>query len=163
MVLSRTNLSGGGSTPTGTTCGFGSGWPRPAPPTVKRTGGCAKSKTSPDGLLVLAAESREFGRGGVTLVARAAGVSPTPVAKALRELEAGAALTGRVAPAGRRSYVVDRNGSGMQGCPQVRVPGQRVDGLRRWRLADRLSPECSDSDVRVDARRRFRTTEPGPS
>src|SRR5664280_1328831 len=35
-----------------------------------------------------------------------------------------------------------------QGYPQVRVPGQRVDGLRRWRLADRLSAECSDSASR---------------
>ncbi len=46
--------------------------------------------------LVLGAEAREVGRGGVKLVAAAAGVSPDTVAKGLRELESGAAPTGRV-------------------------------------------------------------------
>ncbi len=46
--------------------------------------------------LVLGAEARELGRGGVKLVAAAAGVSPDTVAKGLRELESGAAATGRV-------------------------------------------------------------------
>jgi len=46
--------------------------------------------------LVLGAEAREVGRGGVKLVAAAAGVSPDTVAKGLRELQSGAAPTGRV-------------------------------------------------------------------
>jgi hypothetical protein len=46
--------------------------------------------------LVLGAEARELGRGGVKLVPAAAGVSPDTVAKGLRELESGAAPTGRV-------------------------------------------------------------------
>lgn len=50
--------------------------------------------------LVLGAEARELGRGGVKLVAASAGVSPDTVAKGLRELESGAAPTGRVRRAG---------------------------------------------------------------
>jgi len=46
--------------------------------------------------LVLGAEARELGRGGVKLVAGTAGVSPDTVAKGLRELESAAAPTGRV-------------------------------------------------------------------
>ncbi len=46
--------------------------------------------------LVLGAEARELGRGGVSVVARAAGVSAETVAKGLRELDSGAAPTGRV-------------------------------------------------------------------
>jgi hypothetical protein len=46
--------------------------------------------------LVLGVEARELGRGGVKLVAAAAGVSPDTVARGLRELESGAAPTGRV-------------------------------------------------------------------
>ena len=38
--------------------------------------------------LVLGAEARELGRGGITLVARATGVSADTVAKGVRELEA---------------------------------------------------------------------------
>jgi len=54
--------------------------------------------------LVLGAEAREVGRGGVTLLAAAAGVSPDTVAKGLREGESGAAPTGRV----RRRAVAER-------------------------------------------------------
>jgi len=46
--------------------------------------------------LVLGAEARELGRGGVKLVAAAAGVSADTVAKGLRELDSGAPPTGRV-------------------------------------------------------------------
>ena len=56
--------------------------------------------------LVLGAEARELGRGGVKLVATAAGVSPDTVAKGLRELDSGAAPTGRVRrPGGGRKPV----------------------------------------------------------
>jgi hypothetical protein len=56
--------------------------------------------------LVLGAEARELGRGGVKLVAAAAGVSPDTVAKGLRELDSGAAPTGRVRrPGGGRKPV----------------------------------------------------------
>lgn len=50
--------------------------------------------------LVLGAEARQLGRGGVKLVAAAAGVSPDTVAKGLRELDSGAApRVGYVDPA----------------------------------------------------------------
>ena len=56
--------------------------------------------------LVLGAEARELGRGGVKLVAAAAGVSPDTVAKGLRELDSGAAPPGRVRrPGGGRPPV----------------------------------------------------------
>ena len=56
--------------------------------------------------LVLGAEARQLGRGGVKLVAAAATVSPDTVAKGLRELDSGAAPTGRVRrPGGGRKLV----------------------------------------------------------
>jgi hypothetical protein len=57
------------------------------------------------GRLVLGAEAREFGRGGVTLVARAAGVSPDTVATGLRDLASGAAPMGRVRRPGVEAVV----------------------------------------------------------
>ena len=46
--------------------------------------------------LVLAAEAAELGRGGITVVAQAAGVHPDTVAKGVRELDGGAGPSGRV-------------------------------------------------------------------
>ena len=58
--------------------------------------------------LVLGAEARELGRGGVSVVARAAGVSAEAVAKGLRELDSGAAPTGRVRrPGGGRKPLTE--------------------------------------------------------
>ena len=51
--------------------------------------------------LVLGAEARALGHGGIRLVARAAGVREATVSLGASELDAGEAPLGRVRPAGR--------------------------------------------------------------
>ena len=50
--------------------------------------------------LTLAAEARALGRGGIAAVARVAGASRDTIRKGIRELEAGAPVSGRVRAAG---------------------------------------------------------------
>lgn len=58
--------------------------------------------------LVLGAEARELGRGGITLVARATGISTDTVAKGVRELEAPGEPSGRVRrPGGGRKRLTE--------------------------------------------------------
>lgn len=58
--------------------------------------------------LLMAAEARGLGHGGVRAVARAAGVSGTTVRKGMSDLEAGDSLVGRVRrPRGGRKRIVD--------------------------------------------------------
>jgi hypothetical protein len=58
--------------------------------------------------LVMGAEARELGRGGLSMVARAAGVSLPTVRKAVREASVGAEPTGRVRrPGGGRKRLAD--------------------------------------------------------
>ncbi len=64
--------------------------------------------------LVLGAEARAIGRGGVKLVAKAAGASADTVSRGARELEAGIEPDGRVRRkgAGRRCGGGSRSGAG---------------------------------------------------
>src|SRR5512144_1256066 len=58
--------------------------------------------------LVLGAEARELGRGGITLVAQASGITADTVAKGVRELEAPGAPSGRVRrPGGGRKRLTE--------------------------------------------------------
>ncbi|MGH3503154.1 MAG: ISAzo13 family transposase, partial [Nocardioidaceae bacterium] len=58
--------------------------------------------------LVLAAEARAIGRGGIKAVAAAAGAHPDTVARGVRELEAGGELPGRTrAPGGGRKRLTE--------------------------------------------------------
>ncbi len=85
--------------------------------------------------LVLGVEARELGRGGVKLVAAAAGVSPDTVAKGLRELESGAAPTGRVRrPGGGRKPVTATDPGLMQALEALVDPVTRGDPMSalRW-------------------------------
>jgi transposase len=60
--------------------------------------------------LVMGAEARDLGRGGLSMVARAAGVSLPTVRKAVRETSAGAEPTGRVRrPGGGRKRLADKD------------------------------------------------------
>ena len=85
--------------------------------------------------LVLGAEARELGRGGVKLVAAAAGVSPDTVAKGLRELEAGAAPTGRVRrPGGGRKPLTATDPGLLAALEALVDPATRGDPMSalRW-------------------------------
>ncbi len=85
--------------------------------------------------LVLGVEARELGRGGVKLVAAAAGVSPDTVAKGLRELESGAAPTGRVRrPGGGRKPLTATDPGLMQALEALVDPVTRGDPMSalRW-------------------------------
>lgn len=60
--------------------------------------------------LLMGAEARELGRGGISAVARAAGVSLPTVRKALREVEEGREPTGRVRqPGGGRKRLAEKD------------------------------------------------------
>jgi len=85
--------------------------------------------------LVLGAEAREHGRGGVSWVARAAGVSPDTVAKGLRELDSGAAPTGRVRRAGGGRKPLTETDPGLLAALEALVaPETRGDAMSplRW-------------------------------
>jgi hypothetical protein len=85
--------------------------------------------------LVLGAEARELGRGGVKLVAAAAGVSPDTVAKGLRELESGAAPTGRVRrPGGGRKPLTATDPGLLEALESLVDPATRGDprSALRW-------------------------------
>jgi hypothetical protein len=85
--------------------------------------------------LVLGAEAREIGRGGVKLVAAAAGVSPDTVAKGLRELESGAAPTGRVRrPGGGRKPLTATDPGLLAALEALVDPATRGDPMSalRW-------------------------------
>ena len=60
--------------------------------------------------LVIGVEAREWGRGGISAVARAAGVSVPTVRKAVREVDAGPVASGRVrAVGGGRKRLSDKD------------------------------------------------------
>jgi hypothetical protein len=85
--------------------------------------------------LLLGVEARELGRGGVKLVAAAAGVSPDTVAKGLRELESGAAPTGRVRrPGGGRKPLTATDPGLLQALEALVDPATRGDPMSalRW-------------------------------
>jgi len=85
--------------------------------------------------LVLGAEARELGRGGVKLVAAAAGASPDTVAKGLRELESGAAPTGRVRRPGGGRKALTATDPGLLAALEALVdPATRGDPMSalRW-------------------------------
>jgi len=86
--------------------------------------------------LVLGAEARELGRGGVSVVARAAGVSAETVAKGLRELDSGAAPTGRVRrPGGGRKPLTETDpglAAALEALVDPQTRGDPMSGALRW-------------------------------
>ncbi len=85
--------------------------------------------------LVLGAEARELGRGGVKSVAAAAGVLPDTVAKGLRELASGAASTGRVRrPGGGRKPLTATDPGLLAALDTLVDPATRGDPMSalRW-------------------------------
>jgi transposase len=106
--------------------------------------------------LVLGAEARELGRGGVKLVAAAAGVSPDTVAKGLRELESGAAPTGRVRRAGGGRKRLSASDPGLMGALEELVaPVTRGDPMSALRWTSKstrtLAEELTAQGHRVSA------------
>ncbi len=91
--------------------------------------------------LVLGAEARELGRGGVKLVAAAAGVSPDTVAKGLRELESGAAPTGRVRRPGGGRKALTATDPGLLAALEALVdPATRGDPMSALRWTSKSTP-----------------------
>ena len=106
--------------------------------------------------LVLGAEARELGRGGVKLVAAAAGVSPDTVAKGLQELESGAAPTGRVRrPGGGRKPLTTTDPGLMGALEQLVDPVTRGDPMSALRWTSKstrtLAEELTAQGHRVSA------------
>ncbi|GGR14996.1 hypothetical protein GCM10010282_04070 [Streptomyces roseolus] len=85
--------------------------------------------------LLMAAEARGLGHGGIRAVARAAGASGTTVRKGMSDLEAGQFLTGRVRrPGGGRKRVTEL-GPGLRGALlSLAEPDERGDPMSplRW-------------------------------
>ncbi len=98
--------------------------------------------------LVLAAEARALGRGGIKLVAEATGAHPDTVARGARELEAGGELPGRTrAPGGGRKRLADTGPGLVPALMELVDPATRGDpeSPLRWttkstcHLADALT------------------------
>jgi transposase len=95
--------------------------------------------------LVLGAEARELGRGGVKLVAAAAGVSPDTVAKGLRELESGAAPTGRVRrPGGGRKPLTATDPGLLEALESLVDPVTRGDPMSALRWTSKSTRTLAD-------------------
>jgi len=106
--------------------------------------------------LVLGAEARELGRGGVALAARAAGVSPDTVAKGLRELESGAAPTGRVRrPGGGRKPLTSTDpqlAAALEALVDPQTRGDPMSALRWTSKSTRtLAAELTEQGHRVSS------------
>ncbi len=94
---------------------------------------------------MLGVEARELGRGGVKLVAAAAGVSPDTVAKGLRELESGAAPTGRVRrPGGGRKPLTAPDPGLMQALEALVDPATRGDPMSALRWTSKSTRTLAD-------------------
>lgn len=98
--------------------------------------------------LVLGAEARALGRGGIGVVAEAAGVSRGRVSRGVDEVAAGSRLSGRVRRAGAgRKRVVDLDAGLVPALMKLVEPGERGDPMSglRWttkslrNLADELT------------------------
>lgn len=106
--------------------------------------------------LLMAAEARGLGHGGIRAVARAAGVSGTTVRKGLADLEAGQFLTGRVRrPGGGRKRVAELD-PGLRGALLSLVePDERGDPMSplRWmtKSTRTLAAELTRQGHRVGA------------
>src|SRR5665811_2260666 len=106
--------------------------------------------------LVLGAEARAIGHGGIKLVARAAGVAVVTVSRGFRELEAGEGPLGRVRKPGggrKRLAAVDR---GLRPALMALVePDERGDPMSplRWTLKStrQLAAELTSQGHRVGA------------
>lgn len=85
--------------------------------------------------LVLGAEARALGHGGIGVVAEAAGVSRGRVSRGAREVAAGAELPGRVRRAGAGRRRAAETGAGLEPALMALVePGERGDPMSplRW-------------------------------
>jgi len=111
--------------------------------------------------LLLGAEARALGRGGIKLVARLAGVSADTVGRGAGELEAGIEPDGRVRRKGAGRPTVERGDPGVVAALEALVdPGSRGDPMcpLRWttkstaRLAAELSAQGSAVSARTVAR-----------
>ncbi|GHG25210.1 hypothetical protein GCM10017667_71430 [Streptomyces filamentosus] len=93
--------------------------------------------------LLMAAEARGLGHGGIRAVARAAGASGTTVRKGMSDLEAGQFLTGRVRqPGGGRKRVTELD-PGLRGALLSLVePDERGDPMSplRWTTKSTRTP-----------------------
>src|SRR5712691_1542081 len=98
--------------------------------------------------LLLAAEARSLGRGGITQVARISGVSRPTITKALRELEEPLGFSGRVRRVGGgRKSLNDRDSRLLAELEALVEPDSRGDPMSplRWtckstrQLADELT------------------------
>ncbi len=103
--------------------------------------------------LLLGVEARELGRGGVKLVAAAAEVSPDTVAKGLRELESGAAPTGRVRrPGGGRKPLTATDPGLMEALVDPATRGDPMSALRWTSKSTRtLAKELTAQGHRVSS------------
>ncbi|ABW12326.1 Rhodopirellula transposase family protein [Parafrankia sp. EAN1pec] len=100
--------------------------------------------------LVLGADARALGHGGIRLVARAAGVSADTVSRGVAELESGAASTGRVrVPGAGRKALREKDSELVAALMALVEPDQRGDpeSPLRWtvkstrRLAEQLTTD----------------------
>src|SRR6516225_4958824 len=85
--------------------------------------------------LLIGAEARSIGHGGIRLVARAAGVREATVSAGVRELESGQEPSGRVRrPGGGRKRVVDLNPAVRDALLALVEPDERGDPMSplRW-------------------------------
>lgn len=111
--------------------------------------------------LLLGAEARAIGRGGIKLVARVAGVSADTVGRGAGELEAGIVPDGRVRRAGAGRPAVEQTDPGLVAALESLVdPDSRGDPMcpLRWttkstaKLAEQLSSQGSPVAARTVAR-----------
>src|SRR5207253_4508932 len=106
--------------------------------------------------LALGARARALGHGGVAAVARAAGVHPVTVSKAMTELESGAAPLGRARrPGGGRKAVSLTQPGVVEALLALVEPGQRGDPCAplRWttKATRRLAEELAGQGFEVSA------------
>ncbi|MGW6157338.1 ISAzo13 family transposase [Streptomyces sp. NPDC055144] len=106
--------------------------------------------------LLMAAEARALGHGGIRVVARAAGVSGTTVRKGMSDLEAGDPLVGRVRqPGGGRKRVVDLDPGLRTALLSLVEPDERGDPMSplRWttKSTRTLAAELTRQGHRVGA------------
>ncbi|HEV7450201.1 MAG TPA: ISAzo13 family transposase [Pseudonocardiaceae bacterium] len=88
--------------------------------------------------LVLAAEARSLGHGGIGAVARASGAAETTVSRGISELDAGGVPPGRVRrPGGGRKRIVDTDPGILAALLALVEPDQRGDPMSplRWTTA----------------------------
>src|SRR5882672_6646914 len=88
--------------------------------------------------LVLAAEARSLGHGGIGVVARASGAAQTTVSRGISELDAGGVPPSRVRrPGGGRKRIVDTNPEVLAALLALVEPNQRGDPMSplRWTTA----------------------------